>query len=160
MLVPIADSIQAEEEIALVRSHRVINHSAGVYVEGEVHTNTIEGFFGNLKTGMRGTYKKVSRKWLQSDLDAPKTYGASANRRRRRVSRLPGSLLRPVFPAGAFTTCWRSDLSQVRVELAFGRDWDLQALVGLLLAPPLRHSGTRPSEPVGALPKPRPLGDA
>jgi transposase len=49
--------------------HRVINHSAGVYVEGNVHTNTIEGFFGNLKTGMRGTYKKVSKKWLQSYLD-------------------------------------------------------------------------------------------
>lgn len=49
--------------------HRVINHSAGSYVEGEVHTNTIEGFFGNLKTGMRGAYKKVSRKWLQSYID-------------------------------------------------------------------------------------------
>lgn len=49
--------------------HNVINHSAGVYVEGDVHTNTIEGFFGNLKTGMRGTYKKVSRRWLQSYLD-------------------------------------------------------------------------------------------
>jgi transposase len=49
--------------------HSVINHSTGVYVEGDVHTNTIEGFFGNLKTGMRGTYKKVSRKWLQSYLD-------------------------------------------------------------------------------------------
>jgi hypothetical protein len=49
--------------------HAVINHSAGVYVEGNIHTNTIEGFFGNLKTGMRGTYKQVSRKWLQSYLD-------------------------------------------------------------------------------------------
>jgi transposase len=49
--------------------HRTINHSAGVYVEGDIHTNTIEGFFGNLKTGMRGTYKQVSRKWLQSYLD-------------------------------------------------------------------------------------------
>jgi hypothetical protein len=47
----------------------VINHSSGIYVEGESHTNTIEGFFGNLKTGMRGTYKMVSRKWLQSYLD-------------------------------------------------------------------------------------------
>lgn len=50
-------------------SHSVINHSAGVYVEGTVHTNTIEGFFGNLKTGMRGAYKQVSNKWLQSYLD-------------------------------------------------------------------------------------------
>jgi transposase len=51
------------------RSHRVINHSAGSYVEGTTHTNTIEGFFGNMKTGMRGAYKKVSRKWLQSYVD-------------------------------------------------------------------------------------------
>ena len=51
------------------QGHRVINHSAGVYVEGDVHTNTIEGFFGNLKTGMRGAYKQVSDKWLQSYLD-------------------------------------------------------------------------------------------
>jgi transposase len=49
--------------------HRIINHSAGVYVEGDVHTNSVEGFFGNLKTGMRGAYKHVSRKWLQSYLD-------------------------------------------------------------------------------------------
>ncbi|HET6570804.1 MAG TPA: IS1595 family transposase [Solirubrobacterales bacterium] len=51
------------------KAHKVINHSAGSYVDGEIHTNTIEGFFGNLKTGMRGAYKKVSGKWLQSYLD-------------------------------------------------------------------------------------------
>lgn len=60
--------------------HAVINHSAGVYVEGNVHTNTIEGFFGNLKTGMRGTYKQVSRKWLQSNLDE---YAWRCNQRHR-----------------------------------------------------------------------------
>jgi len=49
--------------------HRIINHSAGLYVDGSTHTNTIEGFFGNLKTGMRGTYKHVSHRWLQSYLD-------------------------------------------------------------------------------------------
>jgi transposase len=49
--------------------HRVINHSAGFYVQGSTHTNTIEGFFGNLKTGMRGAYKHVSAKYLQSYLD-------------------------------------------------------------------------------------------
>jgi transposase len=49
--------------------HRVINHSAGLYVQGSTHTNTIEGFFGNLKTGMRGTYKKVSLQYLQSYVD-------------------------------------------------------------------------------------------
>ena len=50
-------------------AYAVINHSAGSYVDGNVHTNTIEGFFGNLKTGMRGAYKKVSPKYLQSYLD-------------------------------------------------------------------------------------------
>lgn len=47
-------------------AHKVINHSEGIYVRGDVHTNTIEGFFGNLKTGMRGAYKKVSPRYLQS----------------------------------------------------------------------------------------------
>jgi transposase-like protein len=49
--------------------HRIIDHSAGAYVEGDVYTNTIEGFFGNLETGMRGAHKAVSQKWLQSYLD-------------------------------------------------------------------------------------------
>jgi transposase len=49
--------------------HQVVNHSAGEYVRGSAYTNTIEGFFGNLKTGMRGTYKKVSPAYLQSYLD-------------------------------------------------------------------------------------------
>ena len=49
--------------------HRIINHSTGLYVDGSTHTNTIEGFFGNLKTGMRGAYKKVSHHYLQSYLN-------------------------------------------------------------------------------------------
>ncbi len=63
--------------------HRVINHSAGSYVEGSIYTNTIEGFFGNMKTGMRGAYKKVSRKYLQSYIDE---YVFRYNARRRRGS--------------------------------------------------------------------------
>jgi len=49
--------------------HKVINHSEGIYVRGDVYTNTIEGAFGNMKTGMRGVYKKVSPRYLQSYLD-------------------------------------------------------------------------------------------
>jgi len=49
--------------------HSTIRHSERIYVDGTVHTNTVEGFFGNLKTSLRGTYKHVSRKWLQSYLD-------------------------------------------------------------------------------------------
>jgi transposase-like protein len=50
-------------------AHSRINHSAGIYVQGDTHTNTIEGFFGNLKTGIRGNYKKVSHRWLQGYLN-------------------------------------------------------------------------------------------
>ena len=74
--------------------HRIINHSIGHYVDGDIHTNTIEGFFGNLKTGMRGAYKKVSRKWLQSYLDefawrynAKREGGALFNQLLRRAAR-------------------------------------------------------------------------
>jgi len=50
-------------------AHSRINHSLGVYVEGENHTNTVEGFFGHLKPSIRGTYRKVSHKWLQGYLN-------------------------------------------------------------------------------------------
>jgi transposase-like protein len=49
--------------------HSRVRHSTGEYVIGDWHTNTIEGFFGNLKTGIRGNYKKVSRRWLQGYLN-------------------------------------------------------------------------------------------
>jgi ribosomal protein L37AE/L43A len=41
--------------------HRRIRHEDRVYVSGAVHTQTIEGFFGNLKNGIRGNYHSVSR---------------------------------------------------------------------------------------------------
>ena len=36
--------------------HRRINHSQRIYVDGDVHTQTIEGFFGHFKTDVRGTH--------------------------------------------------------------------------------------------------------
>lgn len=49
--------------------HHRVRHAAGEYVLGNAYTNTIEGFFGNLKTGIRGNYKAVSHKWLQGYLN-------------------------------------------------------------------------------------------
>jgi transposase len=49
--------------------HRRINHSARVYVDGTTHTQTIEGFFGLFKTGVRGAHHAVSEKWLQGYLN-------------------------------------------------------------------------------------------
>ncbi len=48
--------------------HGTVNHSQGEYVSGEVHTNTIEAFWGNVKRAVQGTYVHVSPKWLQTYL--------------------------------------------------------------------------------------------
>jgi transposase-like protein len=58
--------------------HRRINHSAKVYVMGDVHTNTIEGFWSLVKRGIGGVYHQVSQKYLQSYLDE---YSFRYNRR-------------------------------------------------------------------------------
>ena len=49
--------------------HESINHSKGQYVDGGVHTNTIEGFWSQFKRSVHGTYYSVSRKHLQLYLD-------------------------------------------------------------------------------------------
>jgi transposase-like protein len=49
-------------------THRRVNHQANVYVSGEVHTNTIEGFWSLVKRGISGTYHNVSTKYLQTYL--------------------------------------------------------------------------------------------
>jgi transposase-like protein len=50
-------------------THRRINHSARVYVDGDVHTQTIDGFFGRFKSGVRGAHHAISHKWLQGYLN-------------------------------------------------------------------------------------------
>lgn len=50
-------------------AHSRVRHAAGEYVMGDVHTNTIEGFFGHLKPSIKGTYRKVSHRWLQGYLN-------------------------------------------------------------------------------------------
>ena len=50
-------------------THNRINHSAKVYVMGDSHTNTIEGFWSLLKRGIEGVYHSVSEKYLQTYCD-------------------------------------------------------------------------------------------
>lgn len=49
-------------------THKRIHHTSKVYVMGDIHTNTIEGFFSLLKRGIGGVYHAVSTKHLQSYL--------------------------------------------------------------------------------------------
>jgi transposase-like protein len=50
-------------------SHEVVDHAAGEYVRGDVTTNTVEGFFGVLKMGIRGVYQHVSPEHLSRYLN-------------------------------------------------------------------------------------------
>ncbi len=49
--------------------HWKVRHGIKEYVRGNVHTNTIEGFWGQLKRSIRGTYHFVSAKHLQAYVD-------------------------------------------------------------------------------------------
>jgi transposase-like protein len=45
-------------------AHDHVKHSAGEYVRGDVHTNTVEGYFSIFKRGMRGVYQHCKEKHL------------------------------------------------------------------------------------------------
>lgn len=45
-------------------AHKRVRHSIGEYGRGDVHTNTIEGYFSIFKRGMRGIYQWCAEKHL------------------------------------------------------------------------------------------------
>lgn len=45
--------------------HGTVEHAKKIYVAGNVHTNTIEGFWSLCKNGIRGVFHAVSSKYLQ-----------------------------------------------------------------------------------------------
>lgn len=59
-------------------THHRIKHSENVYVVGDVHTNTVEGFWSLIKRGIGGVYHSVSKEYLQSYLNE---YSFRYNRR-------------------------------------------------------------------------------
>jgi transposase len=73
------------------RAHHRIHHSEHIYVDGDVHTNTIEGFFSLVKSGLRGVYHSVSTKHLQGYLNE---YVWRYNHRTRSRSQFESLLLR------------------------------------------------------------------
>ena len=66
------DAILYTDEFALYRNlgndfagHFQIKHRDNVYARGHIHTQTVEGFFGNVRRGLSGVQHNVSRKWLE-----------------------------------------------------------------------------------------------
>ncbi len=44
--------------------HETVKHTAGEYVRGSAHTNTVEGYFSIFKRGMKGVYQHCAEKHL------------------------------------------------------------------------------------------------
>lgn len=59
-------------------THKRINHAEKIYVMGDVHTQTIDGFWSLVKRGIGGVYHQVSKKYLQNYLNE---YSYRYNRR-------------------------------------------------------------------------------
>lgn|SRR5574341_492462 len=54
---------------AMGYKHASVPHAEKIYVLGDAHTNTIEGFWSQAKNGIRGVYHAVSADYLQHYLD-------------------------------------------------------------------------------------------
>ena len=50
-------------------THNAVNHGAGEYVRGSVHTNSIEGFWSMFKRGYYGIYHRMTGKHLHRYLN-------------------------------------------------------------------------------------------
>jgi len=77
--------------------HSRVHHAEEVYVAGDVHTNTIEGFWSLVKRGIGGVYHSVSSKHLQSYLDE---YAFRYNHRKDEHPMFLTMLSRVSSPAG------------------------------------------------------------
>lgn len=55
--------------LSRIYDHSVIKHNASEYVNGQIYTNTIEGFWSLLKRGIIGIYHFTSKKHLQKYVD-------------------------------------------------------------------------------------------
>lgn len=50
-------------------THAIVHHGTKEFVVGDAHTNSIEGFWGQLKRSIFGIYHFVSAKYLQRYVD-------------------------------------------------------------------------------------------
>ena len=55
--------------VSRIYDHSIVKHNQGQYVNGRIHTNTIEGFWSLLKRGIFGIYHSTSKKHLQMYVD-------------------------------------------------------------------------------------------
>ncbi|MFX0555732.1 IS1595 family transposase [Maribacter sp. CXY002] len=75
-----SDEAPAYKRLKRTYKHDNVKHGLNIYVEGQVHTNTIENFWSVLKRGLYGVYHQVSDKHMSRYLDE---YAARFNNREK-----------------------------------------------------------------------------
>jgi transposase-like protein len=65
----ITDDFWGYSRVSKNFTHRIINHGRREYVNGDIHTNTIESFWALFKRGYHGIYHFMSKKHLQRYVD-------------------------------------------------------------------------------------------
>lgn len=63
------DEWKSYNGLSLLYGHSVIRHAMGEYVNGAIHTNTLEGFWSLLKRGVIGQFHYVTPKYLNNYID-------------------------------------------------------------------------------------------
>lgn len=63
------DEFRGYSKVRRAFNHGNVNHGIGEYVNGKIHTNTIEGFWSLFKRSIIGIYHNVSPKHLQKYVD-------------------------------------------------------------------------------------------
>lgn len=89
----VTDTAKAYGRINKNYDHLTVNHSKGEYARENVHTNNVETWIAHLKRSLRGTFKSVSKKHLQSYLDAFVFHYNNRHSGKDRFSALIGALL-------------------------------------------------------------------
>ena len=56
----VTDELPAYRKVGQ-RRQRTVHHASGEYVRGDVHPNSVEGFFSLLRRGINGTFHHVSK---------------------------------------------------------------------------------------------------
>ena len=108
--------------IRLARSgyqHRRIQHAQEIYVVGDMHTNTIEGFWSLVNRGITETHHAVSAKWLQVYLNE---YAWALRPPRRRAGDVPDATSAIGDDRPVLTVAWRPSLGRRRPPYALAPD--------------------------------------
>lgn len=87
------DSTKVLDNVAVGYERHTVNHSRKEWVRGGIYINTMEAYWAHVKRSIRGTHKVVSKKHLQSYLDAFSFHWNNRHSDTARFSALLGTVL-------------------------------------------------------------------